>query len=91
MSRMHARALALAVVVLLLGRPSAASAEEWSADHIHSATATANQAAHAAAQHHAGKVSAAMAAVPRDTRRVRTEHAALNGLANELNHQATIR
>jgi hypothetical protein len=79
--------LALAMLALLDGSPSAASADQWAADHAHGAATAASQAAHtAAAPHRAGKVSAAIAAVPRDDRHARTDHVALTNQANQLSH-----
>jgi len=85
MSREFGWMMALAVAVLVAAGP-AAYADQWTADHVHSAAMNANQTAHVDAEHHAA--GAGTAAPPRlNAARARTMHVALNRQANELSHQ----
>lgn len=79
----------MAMMVLIGFSPSTVSADEWSANRIHGASSAANQTAHtAAAGHAAGRINAALAAMPHDNRRPRVEHLGLSNQATELSHQA---
>ena len=86
-SRKSGRMTALTMAALLAASPAAAFADEWAADHAHSAAMNADQIAHTAAEHRTGSVGAGKAMVPnRFGGRARTIHATLNRQANQLSH-----